>query len=645
MIRNLAAPRHLSRMTVVAVIILATALAANPRPALAEGLPVIDFISQGGVVSDEYVLNVTVIGDLAPGEVFYGVDETDPATAMTPTALYHYEAVIDTSGLAEGDHVVTVKAINITGANITKQQTITVDHTDPAVSITSSVPEYVIGEYTVTATVDDDNVDPAGVRLVVDGNMSLSWSMEETGGHFEYVLDTTALMCGDHALAVYAIDLGGNGAWSDDVDIAVDNYGPAVDFNSPDGHVMGIYQLSVNVTDPHMDADKVWAVFDGDMLNKTALDHQGGGVYTYAFDTTTMDDGDAEITIVAIDLVGFEVEEGPLVLKVDNNAPVSRITTEGGNVTDVITIEATVTDAYLNETAVYLVINDDDDNSTMMTPVDGKGKYELVMDTRDWMDGAWELRVWAEDMWGMSARSPAVYMEVDNHEPVITFVSAGGTRWGTYQVRANVTDPNLNRSCVKVKVGDGDPTQMKEREEYWYLDINTGNYPDGPLNLMVMACDTKGHMNMGVMMMITVSNRADLEIVSVEWVSKELELGEKARVKVGVRNNGHTTVKDYVVEATSGGQTLATTTESTGIQPGKVHSYTLEWKTKRTGDQLVRLAVDTGNVVDEADETNNHYEQQTLTITEGGSSVPGMGAVLALAAVVTALAALTGRRR
>jgi hypothetical protein len=330
---------------------------------------------------------------------------------------------------------------------------------------------------------------------------------------------------------------------------------------------------------------------------------------------------------------------------VDNNAPVSRITTEGGNVMDVITIEATVTDAYLNETGVYLVINGDDDNSTMMTPVDGKSRYELVMDTRDWMDGSWELRVWAEDMWGMSARSPAVHMEVDNHEPVITFVSGGGTRWGKYQVRANVTDPNLNRSCVKLKVGDGDPVQMKARDEYWYLDINTVNYPDGPLNLMVMACDTKGHMNTGVMMMITVSNRADLEIVTVDWVSNELELGEKARVKVSVRNNGHTTVKGFVVEASSGGQALATMSESTGIQPGKVHTYTLEWKTKRTGDQLVRLAVDTGNTVDETDETNNHYEQQTISVTEGGSSVPGMGAFLAIAAMMAALVGLSRRRR
>jgi hypothetical protein len=186
---------------------------------------------------------------------------------------------------------------------------------------------------------------------------------------------------------------------------------------------------------------------------------------------------------------------------------------------------------------------------------------------------------------------------------------------------------------------------MREAEEYWYYNIKTVDYPDGPLTFMVTACDLKGNAHPGEMWTITVSNRADLEIVSVEWVSTDLELGEKAKVRVGVRNNGHTTVKDYTLVATSGTQQLGTITESTGIQPGKVHSYTLEWKTKSTGDQIVRFEVDPGDTVDESDETNNHYGQQTITVTEASSSVPGMGGLLALSAAFAASLALLDRRR
>ena len=646
MIANINTAAHRPRMVAMAAIAVTLAMAALTVPAGADGLPAIDFISPGGVVSEQYVLNVTVIGDLAPGQVFYGVDTADPGIQMTPTTSYHYEAVIDTSGLSEGDHTMTVMAINTTGVNVTKQQTIKVDHTDPVVEITSSVPEYVIGDYTITATVADGNMDPSGVLLVVDGNMSLSWAMEDKGGHFEHVLDTAAeLDCGDHTLAVYAIDLGGNGAWSDGVDVKVDNCAPMVMFTSLGGHVTGIYQISINVTDPYMDHSKVWTVFDGDTLNKRAMDHQGEGVYTYSFDTTTVEDGDLGITILATDLVDFTREAGPLVLQVDNNAPVSVITTPGGNVSGIITIEATVTDGYLNETAVYLVVDGDDDNSTMMVPVDGKGRYQLVLDPRNLKDGSRELRIWAEDLWGMSSRSPMVYLDVDNYAPAIRFVSAGGAKWGNYQIRANVTDPNLNTSCVKVKVGDGEPMQMKAATEYWYYNINTLDYPDGPLSFMVMACDYKGNMNTGEMMMITIANRAELEIVSVEWVSTEVEVGQKVKVKVGVRNNGHTTAKDYMVVLTSGGKTMASVQESTGILPGKVHSYTLEFKAEAAGDKMVRAEVDPTNTVVESDETNNHYQTQTISITEGGSSVPGMGAALAMLAVAAVAAGLVGRRR
>jgi hypothetical protein len=238
-----------------------------------------------------------------------------------------------------------------------------------------------------------------------------------------------------------------------------------------------------------------------------------------------------------------------------------------------------------------------------------------------------------------------VYIDVDNYAPIIKFVSAGGTKWGNYQVRANITDPHLNKSCVKLTINGGDPIQMKQAEEYWYWNIKTTDYDDGPVQFMVMACDHKGNMNTGEMMTITVSNRADLEIVSVDWLSTEVTLGEKAKVTVSVRNNGHTTVKDYLVEVTSGGQSLASVTESTGIQPGKTHKYTLEWKTKSKGDVVVRAEVDTGNAVDESDETNNHYQQETITVAEESSGVPGMGAALAMTAVTAASLALLDRRR
>jgi PGF-CTERM protein len=626
----------------MAAILVTLALLALPAPAGAEGLPVIDFVSPGGVVADQYVLNVTVIGDLAPGQVYYGVDTGDPDVQMTNTANYHWQAVIDTSGLSEGDHTVTVQAINTTGANVTRDQTIIVDHTDPMVEITSSVPDYVSDDYTVTATVTDSNVNPSGVLLVVDGNMSLSWAMVDQGGHFSHTLDTVNdIDCGPHRVAVYVIDQGGNQAWSEEVDIDVDNCPPTVMFTSYGGHVMGIYQLTVNVTDDYPDTSQVYIVFDGDRINKTNLDHQGDGVFTYSFDTTTLTDGDIEIEILATDLPGFIREAGPLVLQVDNNPPTSYITTETANVSGIVTFMAIVNDAYPNESAVYLVVDGDDDNSTMMNNVGDH--YEVNLDTRMYMDGERELKVWAEDMWGMSSRSPGVYFGVDNYMPSITYLSNGGTQWGTYRVRVNITDANLVSETVMVKVGNAAPVTLRFYDDYWYHDVDTTLLPDGPVTLLVTASDSRGNDNPGEMMTITINNLADLEVVTVEWVSTDLEPGEKAKVKVGVRNNGHSTAREFTVVLTSGTKTLASQTEVTGLIPGKVHTYTLEWKAEGSGDKVVRIEVDPGNDVQESDETNNNWDQQTLSIGEGDST-PGMGAVLAVLAALGA-ASLARRRR
>jgi PGF-CTERM protein len=143
-----------------------------------------------------------------------------------------------------------------------------------------------------------------------------------------------------------------------------------------------------------------------------------------------------------------------------------------------------------------------------------------------------------------------------------------------------------------------------------------------------------------MMLTIDVENRADLEITAVEWVKTEVTEGSLAKVKVTVRNNGHSTVKDYDVVLVSGSKTLDSTTELTGLRAGKSHTYALEWKAEGKGDKVVQLKVDTGMVVQEYDETNNIWEQQTLTVTEDS---PGFGAVLMILALSAAVVIL--RRR
>ena len=637
-------PRHRRavRLAGAAAVLFALVTALTAPAAVGDGVVVIDFVSPDGPVSGVYTLNVSVTGDVEPGQVFYGLDASnvsEATTALTQTFGPFYEASFDTNPLAEGDHTIMVRVVDNTAANHSKTLDIEVDRTLPTATITSSAPEYVIGEYTVTAEVADKNLDPEGVDLILDGNLSNVVPMVKVGSDFEATFDSAvSLMDGPRTVAVKVVDTAGNEYMSETVTLQVDNYGPIVEFTSDGGHVMGIYELKINVTDEYLNTGSVYAVFDYDRVNKTALEYDGGGLYSYRFDTVPMDDGDHQVYIIAADLAGHSFDSDPLILQLDNNPPTVRITSEAGAFSGDYTVTATVRDPYLDE-EVFLLI---DGNWDYAVKMEREGdEWTTTIDTAELMDGNRTLNVWAKDMWGMEAMSPDLIIDVDNHAPYVRFLSSAGVKWGTYKISANVTDPHLNTSCVKVKVGSADPVLMRASNDEWYYNLDTRMLPSGDVTIMIMACDYRGNLNNNEMMTITVENRADLRITDVEWVNTEVEESGTFKVRVTVTNYGYTTVKDYNVALMTGGQTVDSTVETAGLAYNKDNTYTLEWKAEGKGDKIVVVRVDTDNVVEESDEGNNAWGQQTLTVKEAS---PGLGAAMVLLAFATVALVVLGRR-
>jgi len=633
-------PRTRVRACLAIMVLGVLSLSLSP-PALAAEAGTVIFMSPGGLVSGEYVLNVSVTWENSPGTVEYGIDEALVCNPLSMTSGSYYEVTIYTTSLTDGAHTINLEIEDPLENNSTASLEIVVDNTAPVIVIEDPGIGVITGEHTVTAEVVDANLNASTVVLIIDGNMSDARPMEGSGSTYTYVLDTEGeeLWNGSYNLTVRAIDMLGHETVSDGVIIDVDNEPPLIMFTSDGGHVMGFYDLTVYISEPNMDHDAVWAVFDGDVLNRTKMVHDGDGAYSYKFDTTTIVDGDHGVYIIATDLSAQTQESEELVLKVDNNPPMSHITSEGGNVSGYYTLTAAVSDEYLDADRVYIVVDGDDDNATMLTWTGDD--YEVILNTRNMEDGMRYLKVWAFDEWDQSSRSEPLMLDVDNNDPYVMFLSTAGTKWGTYRVRVNVTDPHLNTSCVMVRVGGAEPMAMRFSNDEWYYNVDTTQLPNGLTSITINTCDTRGNRNDREYMEITVENRADLEIVSVEWVKTLVEPGTVAKVKVTVRNNGYAVANDFEVALKSGSEVLATAKELTGVQPGKSHSFTLEWKVKGSGDKVVRLEVDPGDIMAESDETNNHWDQQTLTIAEES---PGMGAALALLATAGA-AGLIGRRR
>ncbi len=717
------------------MLLAGAAIAMGLPSAGAAGPPNITFISEGGVVSGVYVLNVSVTGDLNTSAVFYWIGAGTPIS-MTPTSGPYYEADIDTVGMVEKEYTIYVQAYNTTGIYEIEEQNITVDNTKPeialmseggfvsdtytftatvtdanldeanvhaildgnmmdkrlmtkvgddfeyvlnttllaegshtlsvyamdlaypsntkvseeleikvdnnapSVTVTSEVPEFVIGEFTIIANVTDTYLNSSHVWVVLDGNVSDPHPMVKDGSEYTYTIDTASdLMCGDHTFWLWVTDLAGHETVTETVVMQVDNCPPMITITSMVGWVSGLYKLTAEVTDAYLNTSAVWVVFDGDELNKDAMLHEGGSTFSFSFHTGTLPDGDLSVYVMAVDLAGHSIASEEGVLKVDNNPPHVEATSEGGPISGVYVFEGTAEDPYLNTSAVYLLIDDDYDNATMM--VWAGAAFEAPIDTTMLEDGNHTFQVWAFDLSGNSNKSAALVVDIDNNPPAVRILSEMGMKWGDFRFRVNVTDPHLNTSCVKIKVGEADPVQLTDRGEYWEYTIDTTALPNGDVMIMVMACDLRGNMNSMESLMITVENRADLVVVDVEYDRTKIEEGKTLKVKVTVENQGYSAASGFDIELMVEGKVVDNTTVDEPLARDEDKVYVLQWKADKTGKRDLVVVVDPHGDVDEIDDANNEGAQQTIEVEEES---PGFGALLVLGAVALAAVALRRRR-
>jgi hypothetical protein len=727
--------RGIGRVLGVFILLAGAAIALGLPSAGAAGLPDITFISEGGVVSGVYILNVSVTGDVNTSEVFYWVDSATP-TSMTPTSGPYYEGDIDTTGLVDGEHTAYVQAYNTSGlykiveqklttdntmpeitimseggfasgkysflANVTDANLdegnvhaildgnmmdkrlmtkvgddfeyelnttlladgshtlsvyamdlakpsntnasevleIKVDNNAPSVSVTSEVPEFVMGDYTITANVTDTYLNASHVWVVLDDNMSDPRSMVLEGSEYTYTIDTTSdLVCGDHTFKLWVTDLAGHETVTEAVVMQVDNCPPMVYITSEVGYVMGLYKLTAEVSDAYLNASAVWVVFDDDEQNKDAMLHEGGTTFSFSFHTGTIPDGDLSIYVMTVDLAGHSNSSEVAVLMVDNNPPHVEVTSEGGPVSGVYIFKGVAEDPYINASAVYALIDDDQVNATMM--VWAGAAYQAAIDTTMLEDGEHTFRVWAFDLSGNSNMSEAIAVDVDNNPPMVHILSEMGLKWGNFRFMVNVTDPHLNESCVKIKVGDADPVQLTNRGEYWDYTIDTTALPNGEVMIMVMACDLRDNLNSMESLMITVENRADLVIVNVEYDKTKIEEGKTLKVQVTVKNQGYAAAGGFDIELRAEGKIVDNTTVDEPLARNEEKVYLLEWKADKTGKKALFVVVDPDGAVAEMDDTNNEGSQETIEVTEES---PGFGTLLVLGAVVLAAVAMRRRR-
>jgi MYXO-CTERM domain-containing protein len=415
---------------------------------------------------------------------------------------------------------------------------------------------------------------------------------------------------------------------------------PQVEITSEGGLISGDYQLNATVTGDLQAGEVYFGVDDDDPSTK--MTDKGGGDFQAIIDVTILAEGPHTLFIKAINSTGSSITVS-LDVDVDRNSPRVILTSKGGMASGGFLVTATVSDPYLNESAVYCVVDDDLEASrgNVLTRVDGDN-FEITIDTTTYPDGGHSIRVWAFDIWGSYNKSQGDGMDVDNTPPVIEITSDGGVVSGTYVLWATVTDANLFGPSVNVTVGSEDPLGMTEEGEAWSWIVDTIAHPNGDLVLKVEASDISGY-TASTEITITVKNLADLVVTDVEWSADAVDKGRVLEALVTVRNDGSLNASGFKVVMVEDGEILVTTVATEPLDPGASSSYPLVWTTKGSGKRTLSIQVDPDDTVEELNEDDNTWSQTHEVKIEEQEESPGPGVVLAMSAL--ALTMLAARRR
>jgi len=248
-----------------------------------------------------------------------------------------------------------------------------------------------------------------------------------------------------------------------------DNTGPPViDITSGDGYASGYYILRATVDGDMASGSAYYGV---DTVEEGAMVemNDAGAHYEKRIELEGLEDGPHTIYVKAFNSTGVSAVES-VVLDIDNHSPVVEATTDNGPVYGDFVFRGKAVDPYLNESAVYCMI-DDDEISAKDNPMTRVGDhFEFIIDTTGLTDGEHIARIWAHDMWGNSNKSTAVVLFVSNKANlVITAVDWKKTKVEVDQdVVVVVTVMNQGGTAAsgfKVGIMDGDKVVASTKVE------------------------------------------------------------------------------------------------------------------------------------------------------------------------------------
>ncbi|MEW5759837.1 MAG: Ig-like domain-containing protein [Candidatus Thermoplasmatota archaeon] len=242
----------------------------------------------GAYISGEVRINA-YMNETFPSSLMYTVDEG---------GWYDITKLFNTTMVSDGEHTITIKAVDKAGHITKKSITVIVDNAGGEISlIYPRKGEHIQGSYDIEVYT---TISVRKMYLSLDGGEYEEIFRKGTSQTYIYTVDTKILLDGPHNITIKTIDLTGRISYMSR-DIFVDNTGPSIEILSPKGAKEGVVIFEIDANDA-TDIEKVSLNIDGTEWRE--MIRASEGKYIYKLNTKILDNGEHTFEVRAFDALG-----------------------------------------------------------------------------------------------------------------------------------------------------------------------------------------------------------------------------------------------------------------------------------------------------------------------------------------------------
>jgi parallel beta-helix repeat protein len=526
-----------------------------------------------------------------------------------------------TSNLTAGKHKITLTVTDSYGARSEATVNITVN-SPPTAYITSPTNGQVI---TYSQSIQFTGYGSDNEDGFLAGS-SISWSSNISGnlGNGNFTLNNLSI--GKHLINLTVTDSNGSIAYKT-VNITINTL-PTAYITAPFEGAVFNYMDTINFTGYGNDSEDGFLIGSSTNWSSNITGYFGNGNTTSS--GSTLSAGTHKITLTVKDSAGSTTNATiNITIKLQPTAPTLTITfpPNGATVAGTVNITGTASDPNDNLELQNIQVKVDNGNWNIAT---GTTNWYYVLDTTALLNGAHTIYARAFDG-GLYSTTISRSIDVDNtavnNPPVVTITSpsAGGTVNGTIIISGTATDVDGNSQLQNVQVKiDAGVWNTATGTTLWAYSLDTTLYSNDSYTIYVRAFDGNTY-SATVSRNIIISNIAPgngsstpltPDITISEFIPSAttaiegdiITINATIHMENGTRDNISVALFDNDVNASS---------YVVGISPSNT-TMRMTWMAVN-GTHILRLMVDTTNLINETNEANNNA---TATINVTPKQVP-----------------------